>query len=203
VSEALARADFQPELPASTFASDSTSWYGVQTRYRHEQRIAHDLAVKGFTTYLPLIKELHQWSDRKKAIEVPAFSGYLFVRQDATLRNRVRVLETSGVVRILGDNQAPVPVPDSEIESLRKTLDSRLACSRCECLPIGSMVEVKSGPLAGVRGRLTSSKNNLRLIVSVSAMSQAISVEVRPEEIEAVAEDKNAGRRQHSGTTAL
>ena len=161
------------------------AWYAVQTLYRNEQRVSRDLAVKGFATYLPLLRETRQWTDRKKVIEVPAFSGYVFVRHDASLPVRVRVLETAGVVRMLGDNHAPVPVPDAEIESLRRTLESNAPCIKCDYPAVGAMVQVKTGILAGVRGRLIRINNSLRLVLSVSTVSQAVSVEVNLEDIEA------------------
>jgi transcription antitermination factor NusG len=164
-----------------------TAWYAVQTLYRHEQRIALNLAAKGFATYLPLIRETRQWTDRKKVIDFPAFGGYVFVRHDASLASRVRVLETAGVLRLLGDNHAPVPIPDIEIESLRRMLESNMACMRCGYLAIGSLVQVKSGVLAGIRGRLTRVNSSLRLVLSVSTVSRAISVEVGLDDVEPVA----------------
>ncbi len=178
---------------AATPAVAHTAWYAVQTLYRHEQRIANNLAVKGFATYLPLIRETRQWTDRKKIIDFPAFSGYIFVRHDASLASRVRVLETAGVLRLLGDNHAPVPIPDIEIESLRRMLESNMACTRCGYLTIGSLVQVKSGALAGVRGRLNRVNNSLRLVLSVSTVSQAISVEVDLDDVEPV--PSSAGRQ--------
>jgi transcription termination/antitermination protein NusG len=164
------------------------AWYAVQTLYRHEQRIASDLTVKGFPTYLPLLSETRQWRDRKKVVEVPVFSGYVFVRHDATLSSRVRVLATTGVVRMLGDNHAPVPVADFEIESLRRTLQTNVPCKKCEPLAVGTMVRVKRGALDGVRGRLVRVNSGLRLVLSVSTISQAVSVEVDLEDVEPVME---------------
>src|ERR1700677_1473971 len=80
------------------------AWYAVQTGYRCEHRVAQGLTTKGFETYLPLLKEVHQWKDRRKVVDMPSFSGYLFVRYEPNLRNRVKVMETSGVVRLLGGN---------------------------------------------------------------------------------------------------
>ena len=104
------------------------------------------------------------------------------------LRSRVKVLQTVGVVRMLGDNHAPVPVADQEIESLRRILDSNLPCTKCECPAIGAVVHVKSGALAGVRGRLIRISNSLRLVLSVSTVSQAVSVEVDLADVEPVHE---------------
>jgi transcription antitermination factor NusG len=162
------------------------AWYGVQTAYRCEQRVASGLTAKGFRTYLPLLREVHQWKDRRKAIDVPAFSGYLFVHYEPSLRNRVNVLETSGIVRLLGGNHAPSPISDIEIEAVRRVIGSSMPCERCDALTPGTMVQVTRGPLAGVQGRLARIKNNLRLIVTISVFSQAISAELNLSDVEAI-----------------
>jgi transcription antitermination factor NusG len=164
----------------------SQAWYAVQTGYRCEQRVASSLTMKGFRTYLPLLREIHQWTDRRKLVEVPAFSGYLFLHYEPSLRNRVKVLETSGIVRFLGGNHAPCPISNVEIEAVRRTLGSRLPCDRCDALTPGTLVQVTRGPLAGVQGRLARIKNNLRLIVTISVFSQAISAELSLSDVEAV-----------------
>jgi transcription antitermination factor NusG len=162
------------------------AWYAVQTGYRCEQRVAQGLTAKGIETYLPLLREVHQWKDRRKVVDMPAFSGYLFVHYQPHLRNRVKVLETSGVVRLLGGNHAPNQVSDTEIEALRRTLSSGVECDRCDALTPGTMVKVKRGPLAGVQGRLVRYKNNVRLVVAISVFSQAISAELGLSDVEAV-----------------
>jgi transcription antitermination factor NusG len=119
-------------------------------------------------------------------IEVPAFSGYLFVHYEPHLRNRVKVLETNGIVRLLGGNNAPSPISDVEIEAVHRTLGSSLPCERCDTLTPGTLVQVTRGPLAGIQGRLTRIKNNLRLIVTISVFSQAISAELNLTDVEAI-----------------
>ncbi|MGA2349499.1 MAG: UpxY family transcription antiterminator [Terracidiphilus sp.] len=164
------------------------AWFAVQTAYRCEQRVAAALTTKGVRTYLPLLREVHQWKDRRKVVDVPAFSGYLFVYQEPSLRNRVRVLETSGIVRLLGGNHSPSPVSELEIEAVRRALDSNAPCERCDVLTPGALVRVTQGPLAGVQGRLARIKNSLRLIITISVFSQAISAELGLNDVEAVHE---------------
>jgi len=173
----------------------SLAWYAVQTSYRCEQRVAQALTTKGFQIYLPLLKEIHQWKDRRKIIDVPAFSGYLFVHYEPSLRNRVRVLETSGIVRLLGGNHAPSQVSDIEIDAVRRTLSSGVDCNRCDALTPGTIVRVMRGPLAGVQGRLVRIKNSLRLVVAISVFSQAISAELGMNDVEAV---HDRSRKDHS-----
>jgi transcription antitermination factor NusG len=160
-----------------------TCWFAIQTRYRYEHRVANDLTAKGLENYLPVLNEIHQWKDRKKSVEVPAFGGYLFARFEATQRNRVRVLETTGVVRLLGSALQPEVVPDREIESLRLSLDSGAHCTRHAFLEIGTPLRIQRGPLAGLEGRLVRSANALRLVVCIASVGQAIAVEVAREDV--------------------
>lgn len=162
------------------------AWYAVQTGHRCEQRVALGLTNKGFKTYLPLLREVHQWKDRRKIIEVPAFSGYLFMHYEPTLRNRVKVLETNGIVRLLGGNHEPSRISQDEIDAVRRTLNSNTPCDRCDALTPGTLIQVMRGPLAGIRGRLARIKNSFRLIVTIPAFSQAISAELNLSDVEAV-----------------
>jgi len=174
-------------MPVAEYSSPG--WYAVQTGYRCEQRVALDLTMKGFKTYLPLLREIRQWTDRRKITEVPAFSGYLFVHCEPSLRNRVRVLETGGIVRLLGGNHAPSQVSEREIEDVRRTIESGVACAPCDALTPGALVKVTRGALAGVHGRLARIKNSLRLVITITAFAQAISAELGFEDVEAVTEN--------------
>lgn len=165
-----------------------TAWFAVQTIYKHEFRVLRDLTAKGFTGYLPLFRETRQWTDRMKIIETPAFSGYLFLRHDSSLRSRSLVLNTLGVFRMLPDNHKPSAIADIEIESLRRALDSNIPCIKCELPAVGTRVRVKSGVLAGVEGQIVRISNKLRLVILVSSISQAISVEVNGIDVEAIAD---------------
>jgi transcription antitermination factor NusG len=163
--------------------TSATQWFAVQTRYRYEQRVATDLSAKGLDNYLPLLREVHEWKDRRKPVEVPAFGGYLFVRFEATQRNRVRVLETAGVVRLLGHQGEIEAVPDSEIEALQLSLKSGMPCTRHPYLANGTLLRIERGPLAGLEGRLVRTANAFRLVVCIASVGQAVAVEVAREDV--------------------
>lgn len=174
--------DVKPPSPARE--NCSTSWFAIQTGYRYEQRVAEDLSTKGFSTYLPLIQRISDSPGLEKIAPVAAFSGYLFAHFEPTLRNRVRVLETRGIVRLLGGNNTPIPVPEQEIQAVRRALECAVTCQRCEMPSPGDPVRVLRGPLAGVCGQLLRLKNTTRVVIAVSTLAQAISVEVAMEDIE-------------------
>jgi transcription antitermination factor NusG len=167
---------------------NGTAWFAIQTVYKHEFRALRDLTAKGFTAYLPILRETRRWTDRTKVIEIPAFSGYLFLRHDSSLQSRSSVLNTFGVFRMLPDNHRPAAIADVEIDSLRRALNSNVTCAKCELPQPGTMVRVKSGVLVGVQGQIVRVNNKSRLVISVASISQAISMEVDVNEVEVFAE---------------
>jgi transcription antitermination factor NusG len=183
--------DRDMETTATTFTA-STAWFALQTRYRYEERIAAELQTKGFESYLPRLREVHTWKDRKKVLEMPAFGGYLFARFEPSLQNRVRVLETTGVVKLLGNHGTPEPVSGHEIESLRLALESGAPCCRHPYVQIGTPVRVRRGALAGLEGRVLRMGNKLSVFVNVASVCQAIAVEVQIDDVETTLEALSA-----------
>jgi len=165
------------------FRTIRSSWFAIQTRYRYEHRIAQELKAKGIESFLPTVRETHNWKDRSKTLDVPAFAGYLFARFEATLQNRVRVLETAGVVNLLGKQGKPEPVPDVEVAALQQMLASGVQCSRHPYVVIGALLRIKCGPLQGLEGRVIRIANALKLVMNVSAINQALAVEVSLEDV--------------------
>ena len=79
---------------------------------------------------------------------------------------------------ILSIEGRPAPIPDFEIESVRTLVASHLTGDPCPLIHEGDLVEVTSGPLRGVIGRLVRKGSQARLIVSVGLLGQGISVGV-------------------------
>ncbi len=156
----------------------SPEWYAVHTRSNFERRVSLELASKGIEVYLPTIAEDHQWKDRNKRVEVPIFSGYVFTRFADSAMTRLNVLQTVGVVRILGWDGAIVAIPDSEISSVRRLVASDRVLIRQPFLREGARVRVRRGPLRGVEGLLVRVKNQDRLVVSIELFSQSVATEI-------------------------
>jgi transcription antitermination factor NusG len=151
-------------------------WYALRTRSRHEKLVRDQLAAQGVEPFLPLIERARQWKDRRKLVAFPLFPGYCFARFPVSLR--VAVLSTTGVVQVLGNRDGPVPVPDAEIEAVRRLVTSTLPYDPHPYLREGMQVEVIRGPLAGVRGILLRKGTRARLVMGVTLIHQAASVEL-------------------------
>src|SRR5437870_2014519 len=110
--------------PALPWEAGEPRWYAVYTCARHEKRVAAQLEQKTVESYLPLYNTVHRWKDRRAQVQLPLFPGYVFVR--IALRERLKVLEVSGVVRLVGMQGRPAPLPEDEIVALRNGLDHQL-----------------------------------------------------------------------------
>ncbi len=152
------------------------NWYAIYTRPRHEKKVFDALTEKNITAFLPLITRVRQWKDRKKKVEVPLFSSYLFVRID--YKYRLDVLQTKGVVKIVNFNGQPAVVPDWQIESLKRMLEHPEKIQLENYVKLGEIVEIQEGPFKGMKGMIKMIKNQTRLVVSIEGIMQAVSVEI-------------------------
>lgn len=162
------------------------SWYALQTRARHERTIEHRLRQRGVETFLPLVTEIHRWSDRRKKIQFPLFSGYLFVRVSPSEIDSIRVLRTEGVFNFVGSRGEGTPIPETQIEAIRTLQQGQLSWSSHPFLQIGRRVRIRSGALDGVEGILISRSGDATLVISVDAIQRSLAVRVEGYEVEPV-----------------
>jgi transcription antitermination factor NusG len=140
----------------------------------------------GVQQFLPLKSELRQWSDRKQIVETPVFSGYLFVRINLMKDTRLQVLKSPGVIGLVGNKTGPLPIPDQEIQDIRRVLAARIAYSLYPSLNLGDRVRVVRGVLAGVEGTLVRASPTSHLLVSIDLIRQSLAVCVSAEEVERI-----------------
>lgn len=151
-------------------------WYALQLRTRWESSTAALLSTKGYQTFLPTSKILRQVRGTSSIHESPLFPGYVFCRFNAC--NRLPVLVTPGVIAVVGSGRIPVPVEDSEIESLQRAVATGLRVEPWPFLELGQMVRIADGALAGIEGILTGFKGIHRIVLSVSLLRRSVALEV-------------------------
>jgi transcriptional antiterminator NusG len=163
---------------------EAESWYGLQTRPRHEKIVAHRLEERGVTAFLPLISEEHRWSDRKKTVQVPLFSCYVFAKFAPNRSERLRVLRVDGVFGLVGDRGEGTPIPDEQIAAVQSLVETQLPWSTHPFLKIGQRVRIRSGVLDGLEGILVSRNGDRSLVISVDAIQRSLAVRVEGYEVE-------------------
>jgi transcription termination/antitermination protein NusG len=161
------------------------NWYAVQTRARNEKVICERLQEQGLTTFLPLVTEVRAWSDRKKKIDLPLFSCYVFVKLVfGNSEARLQVYRTNGVFGIVSMRGEGIPIPEEQIEALRTVVTQKVAWSEHPFLKIGQRVRIRGGSLDGVEGELLSRDGDRTLIISVDAIQRSLAIRVEGYEVE-------------------
>ena len=157
-------------------------WYACRTRARAEKQVDRLLAGAGIECYLPLIEQERQWADRKKRVAFPLFPGYTFARFD--LSGIHDILKTPGVVTVIRNDGYPAPLRDDELESVRLLTkaanETGVVPSPVEDYEPGDDVIVISGPFEGMVGVLLGARGRGRVAVKLSAIGQAMAVELNP-----------------------
>lgn len=164
------------------------NWFALLTRSNFEQTVFNSILKKKIPVFLPKIKRKSKRKDRNLMIEVPLFPGYVFVKTSTRSEDQLKVLKTTGAVRLLGNQSSPVPVPEVHIESLKILVqsDMDLITGACTNLESGDSVVILEGPMAGVRGEFASYKGKGRVIIKVDALGQYVGVEVEEDNIEKI-----------------
>ena len=151
-------------------------WYALALRSRFEKKAHADLVSRGIESFLPLIEEVHVWSDRKKKVLEPLFRGYLFVRTD--LRDRVSILQTQGIIRFVTIGGHLSWIPEKQIDWIRIVIGHPGNVQRETFLSNGERVRVVGGPFNGVEGIVLRERGSTRVVISLECIAQSVSVEV-------------------------
>jgi len=169
---------------ASAFAERGEQWYALHTRARHEKMVEHRLQERGVQTFLPLVTEVHRWSDRKKSVQLPLFSSYVFAKFIANRTERLRVLRVESVLGLVGNGGEGSPIPEVEVDAVRTLVEGKLSWSCHPFLKIGQRVRIRGGALDGLEGILTSRNGSNTLVISIEAIQRSLAVSVEGYQVE-------------------
>jgi transcription termination/antitermination protein NusG len=152
------------------------AWVAVQVRIQCERIVAAELERRGYEQFLPLYRPKDP--ARPTSPSVPLFPGYVFCRY--TRRNPFRIVDINPVVRILSVDNVPLPVPDAEIDAIRRALTLGVHTEPWRFMKSGQCVRICRGPLSGIEGILLTIKSGVRVIVTISLLRRSVAVEVDP-----------------------
>ena len=163
------------------------NWYAVYLRSKCEFISKLELLKKGIDVFLPTVKLLRQWKDRRKEMDFPLFPGYLFVHIQENIEARVQVLKTRGVVCLLSSSSgSPIPVPSSEIKNLVLVTRGERQLDVYTHLKEGHRVRVCRGPLEGAEGILHKkcANNTCLFVVNVEILGRCVGINIHADDIE-------------------
>ncbi len=159
--------------------SNERKWLVVYTKARAEKKVNDRLVEEGIKTYLPLYKTIRKWKDRKKKVELPLFTSYVFVHVND--KERMKVLSVEGASRFVYFLKKPAVVRDSEIDAiklfLRKSSGMKIDVKIGKNITPGQDVEIVSGPMEGVSGKVIRIGKG-KLFLRIEELSMEMTAEV-------------------------
>lgn len=164
--------------PASSEAGSppvaSPRWFVLQTRSRQEKTVAQVIAAAGAECFLPLLRKVRYYGHRKRTVEAPLFSCYVFLRgfpfhayQAISAKRANRIIEVPDQAQF-----------ESELKNIRLALDAGADLGPYRFFTRGRRARVTSGPFMGVEGIVEDKLKQDRLILKVNAIGRALSLEI-------------------------
>lgn len=173
-------------------------WYVFAVRYHKEMEVQDELAVHGFTTYIPMQYRLRQYHGKKLRRLWPAILGLVFVKGEIKrlldFRNENRLRDYMFLQsHFMQDNKLHyTTIRDADMDNFRKLNEvegAKLTYFKPEELNIakGSKVMIMDGPFEGITGVVQKlpGKRGQYLIVSLPNVAIA-AVSIKPEFVEPV-----------------
>jgi len=161
------------------------NWYVVYTKSRAEKKIENILQEKGYEVFLPMVKTMRQWSDRKKKIERPLFPGYLFIK--TTPVNFTNILNIDGIVNFIRFGNTVAKVREQDIFNIKIMINGSAQITiENKTYSKGQMVKITEGIFAGYQGLVEYYKGKNILIVSLLELQMSVKVEIPADFVKAV-----------------
>jgi transcription antitermination factor NusG len=174
----------RPPLQNVGTSTASLFWFAVRVREKFRAKAEQQFTAHGYEFFSPAVMETRQWSDRRKVMSVPLFSGYVFCRFSPD--RPLPILCTPGVIDIVRFGARLAEVDAAELAAIKQALESTRAVDALPELVYGQRVRVMRGPMEGVEGALAVIRSNVRLILSVTMMNRSVAVEIDRADVAAI-----------------
>ena len=159
-------------------------WHVIYVRQKYERSISSRLDEMGIENLLPLTKVVREYKSQKRKVVVPMFPGYVFLMTHPGKRHHITNLD--GVYSFVKIGKEFQRVNETEIDNIRiltSNMNSHRDLRTEEYIKRGALIEIKDGPLCGMKGVVTGS-NGDRILVSIDSIQLAVSISVPQSQIE-------------------
>ena len=165
------------------------SWYALYTLPRWEKKVAQHLAQKAIEHYCPLNRVSRQWSDRKKVVDEPLFSSYVFVRVNEAQKWEAK--DTRGVLNYVYWQKKPAVIPDKDIETIKRFLNEHQQVAiRPMNLQMNDTVRILAGPFMNREAKVLSKKGK-RVEVEIPSLHICLSATIHQSDLEIISPASN------------
>lgn len=163
----------------SHLSEDQPRWFAIRTRYKSEKLAYKQLISRQIDAYLPIRHLIRRYGRKKREVDLPLINNFVFVK--IVKKDYLTVLQTEYVNGFLKLGHNLLSIPEEQIELIRRLLGENIDLEVVEnrILEKGDWVEVTSGPLLGMRGKLVQVKGKEKVLVELinSGYSLEISID--------------------------
>ena len=163
-------------------------WFAIWTRSQCETIVEEQLTRKRFEVFLPRIRIPSRRRDRHVVLSQPLFPGYVFVHVAPSRKACIDVASTDGVVRMIGEKwDSPYSIPDEEVDSVRRIVQSGERVGAVPWIRIGDRVRIVTGVLAGLEGFVEAWRGGrATFVVSLDLLQRSVGVELAADVVERI-----------------
>ena len=165
-------------------------WYVAHTYSGYENKVKANIEKsvenRGMQDLIldvrvPTEDVVEEKGDEKKVVKRKLFPGYVVVKMVMTDESWYVVRNTRGVTGFVGPGSKPVPLSDAEVERMGVEIIRMKEID----FSVGDIVSIKSGPMEGFSGKVTSINNETRKVnVAVSMFGRETPVEIEYTQVE-------------------
>ena len=164
-----------PDFGTGEGVAYSKRWYVALVRMHHEKKVAQRLSNMGIDSFVPVQQQIHQWSDRRKAVDTVLLPMMVFVHADQKERMEALSLSTVSRYMVLRGEHSPAVIPDEQMARFRFMLDYSDEAISMNSSPLarGEQVRVIKGPLTGLVGELVTVEGKSKVAVRLNMLGCA------------------------------
>ncbi len=163
--------------PTEIQVPQEARWYVVHTYSGYENKVKQNLeqrirtmgvADKIFRVVVPTEEEIEIRDGQRRTVQRKIFPGYILVQMLLSDEVWHVVRQTPGVTGFVGPGNAPVPLPEHEVQAILKQMEAEAPKIRVE-FTIGQAVRIVDGPFTdfeGVVDEIDQEKGKVRVLVS-------------------------------------
>ncbi len=151
-------------------------WYVLYVKYQYEKKVALLLKEKNIEVFLPLVKSIRIWSDRKKKICKPLFPSYIFVCVNSKM-DFYRALSTEGVVKYVRFGNDYAQIREKEILQIKQllNLDDISEMDVTTHIPLKDQkMRINYGPLSGLDCKVIKVNKKRKILVKIESIRHCI-----------------------------
>lgn len=151
-------------------------WHVLYVKSRCEKKVHESLKEASLESFLPLVKVIRQWSDRKKTVLKPLFPSYVFVNINSSLELH-KALTVDGACAYIRFGKEYACVTEKEISQIKLLVgDKNITDIEISAkLPkVGEIKKITYGPLNGLDCEIIKADSHNKIIVRIDSLQQNI-----------------------------